>query len=215
MRLRALAPGKVNLALFLGPTRDDGRHELVTLLESLSLADELVLETLESAPAMAQDEVVCPGIEGENLVARALAALRKRGWDAAPVRIDVDKRIPVAAGMGGGSADAAAALRMAVELAPGRPEEVMTLAAIARRRRPEPGRPRARARNRCRRRDRALRAARAARCPDRARCRSPSRRPTSTARPTGWDCLGAPTSCKRPTSGASPSSGTARGSRTS
>ena len=129
MRLRALAPGKVNLALFLGPTRDDGRHELVTLLESLSLADELVLETLESAPAMTPDEVVCPGIEGENLVARALDALRKRGWDAAPVRIDVDKRIPVAAGMGGGSADAAAALRMAVELAPGRPEEVMTLAA--------------------------------------------------------------------------------------
>ena len=130
MRLRALAPGKVNLGLFLGPTRDDGRHELVTLLESLSLADELVLETLQSAPAMTPDEVVCPGIEGENLVARALAALRRRGWDAAPVRIDVEKRIPVAAGLGGGSADAAAALRIAVELAPGRPEEVMTLAAL-------------------------------------------------------------------------------------
>jgi 4-diphosphocytidyl-2-C-methyl-D-erythritol kinase len=129
MRLRALAPGKVNLSLFLGATLRDGRHELVTLLESLSLADELVLETQESAPVMTPDEVVCPGIEGENLVARALAALRRRGWNAAPVRIDVDKRIPVAAGMGGGSADAAAALRMAVELAPGRPEEVMTLAA--------------------------------------------------------------------------------------
>jgi 4-diphosphocytidyl-2-C-methyl-D-erythritol kinase len=43
MRLRALAPGKVNLSLFLGATLRDGRHELVTLLESLSLADELVL----------------------------------------------------------------------------------------------------------------------------------------------------------------------------
>ncbi len=129
MRLRALAPGKVNLSLFLGETRADGRHQLVTVLESLSLADELVLETLESAPAMTPDEVICPGIEGENLVTRALAALRKRGWDAPPVRIEVDKRIPVAAGMGGGSADAAAALRMAVELAPGRPEEVMSVAA--------------------------------------------------------------------------------------
>jgi len=156
MRLRALAPGKVNLALFLGPTRDDSRHELVTLLESLSLADELLLETLEPGPApagtgpaapgpadpgpadpgpadpgpAAADVVLCPGIEGENLVARALAALRERGWDAPPVHLEVRKRIPVAAGMGGGSADAAAALRMAVELAPGRPEEVMALAAL-------------------------------------------------------------------------------------
>jgi 4-diphosphocytidyl-2-C-methyl-D-erythritol kinase len=131
MRLRALAPGKINLGLCLGPTRADGRHELVTLLESLSLADELVLETLESAvrSAAARDEVVCPGVEGENVVARALAGLRERGWDGPRVRIVVDKRIPVAAGMGGGSADAAATLRMAVELAPGRPEEVMTLAA--------------------------------------------------------------------------------------
>ncbi len=129
MRLRALAPGKINLGLCLGRTRADGRHELVTLLESLSLADELVLETLDSARAGTPDEVVCPGVEGENLVARALAGLRERGWDGPPVRITVAKRIPVAAGMGGGSADAAATLRMAVELAPGRPEEVMTLAA--------------------------------------------------------------------------------------
>ncbi len=41
MKLRALAPAKVNLCLFLGPTREDGRHELVTLFESVSLADEL------------------------------------------------------------------------------------------------------------------------------------------------------------------------------
>ena len=127
MRLRALAPGKVNLTLCLGPTRADGRHELVTLVESLSLADELVLDTVEEAGVA--DEVVCPGVEGENLVARAIAALRERGWDGPPVRIEVHKRIPVAAGLGGGSADAAAALRMAVELAPGRPEEVMTIAA--------------------------------------------------------------------------------------
>jgi 4-diphosphocytidyl-2-C-methyl-D-erythritol kinase len=59
------------------------------------------------------DEVVCPEVEGENLVARALAALRERGWDAPPLRVEIEKRIPVAAGLGGGSADAAAILRLA------------------------------------------------------------------------------------------------------
>lgn len=124
--MTALAPGKVNLCLLLGPLRDDGRHELVTLFQSLSLADELVLEW-ESG--VGRDAVVCPGVDGRNLVADALAALRARGWDAPPVRIEIVKRIPVAAGMGGGSADAAAALRLACELAPGRPEEVAALAA--------------------------------------------------------------------------------------
>ena len=65
------------------------------------------------------DEVVCPGVEGENLAARALAAFRAAGPDAAlpPLRVTIDKRIPVAAGLGGGSADAAAVLRAANALA--------------------------------------------------------------------------------------------------
>lgn len=113
MRLRALAPAKVNLSLLLGGARADGRHRLVTAFESLSLADTLELD-LE--PDAAADLVICPGVDGENLVAHALAALRERGWDAPPVRIRVDKRIPVAAGMAGGSADAAAGLRLAAAL---------------------------------------------------------------------------------------------------
>ena len=60
-----------------------------------------------------RDEVVCPGVEGENLAARALAALRESGWERPPLRIEIAKRIPVAAGLGGGSADAAAVLRLA------------------------------------------------------------------------------------------------------
>jgi 4-diphosphocytidyl-2-C-methyl-D-erythritol kinase len=127
IKLRALAPGKVNLCLFLGPTRDDGRHQLVTVLESISLADDLELTVLDGRRGA--DEVLCPFVEGPNLAARALAELRARGWEAPPVRLQISKRIPVAAGMGGGSADAAATLRMAAEVAPGRPEEVAAIAA--------------------------------------------------------------------------------------
>jgi 4-diphosphocytidyl-2-C-methyl-D-erythritol kinase len=113
---RALAPAKVNLGLFVGPARAlDGRHELVTVMQSISLADEL---TLEPAPAgVPGDDVVCPGVSGpptENLAGAALRAFRARtGWNAPPMRLQIAKRIPVAAGLGGGSADAAAALRLA------------------------------------------------------------------------------------------------------
>jgi 4-diphosphocytidyl-2-C-methyl-D-erythritol kinase len=66
------------------------------------------------------EEVVCPGVEGENLAARALARFREAtGWDGPPQRLTIVKRIPVAAGMGGGSADAAAALRLAAHAAGG------------------------------------------------------------------------------------------------
>lgn len=113
MKLFARAPGKVNLSLFLGARRPDGRHELTTLIESVSLADELELATRVSL----DDDVVCPGVEEPNIVSRALAGLRSRGWDAPRVQVTIRKHIPIAAGMGGGSADAAALLRMAARLA--------------------------------------------------------------------------------------------------
>jgi len=101
------APAKLNLCLYLGPRRDDGLHELCSLFEPLTLADPIAVS--ESG----RDEVICPGIEGDNLAARALAALRERGWQHPPLRIEIEKRTPVAAGLGGGSADAAAVLRLA------------------------------------------------------------------------------------------------------
>jgi 4-diphosphocytidyl-2-C-methyl-D-erythritol kinase len=110
--MRERAPAKVNLCLYLGPTRADGRHELVTVFDSITLFDDL--EIAESSA----DEVVCEDVPGPNLVADALAALRAAGWSAPPVRVVIRKRIPVAAGMGGGSADAAAMLRCAPGLAP-------------------------------------------------------------------------------------------------
>jgi 4-diphosphocytidyl-2-C-methyl-D-erythritol kinase len=139
---RALAPAKVNLGLFLGPPRAaDGRHELVTVMQSISLADELRLESAASAGdaddangahgakgADGADEVLCPGLPGageDNLAARALAAFRAAtGWSAPPQRLTIAKRIPVAAGLGGGSADAAGALRLA-RLASGLGDETL------------------------------------------------------------------------------------------
>ncbi len=113
--LAVSAFAKVNLCLLLGGQRPDGRHELVTLLESVDLVDDLVL----TAPSdSGRDEVVCPAISGPNLVADALTSLRVAGWGAPPLRVEIEKRIPIAAGMGGGSADAGALLRSAARLAP-------------------------------------------------------------------------------------------------
>jgi 4-diphosphocytidyl-2-C-methyl-D-erythritol kinase len=109
--MRLLAPAKLNLCLFLGPRRDDGLHELRSLFEPLRLADAIEVSEAE------RDEVLCPEVEGENLAARALAALRARGWESPPLRVEIEKRIPIAAGLGGGSADAAAVLRLARERA--------------------------------------------------------------------------------------------------
>jgi 4-diphosphocytidyl-2-C-methyl-D-erythritol kinase len=123
VKLLCLAPGKVNLCLFVGAPRADGLHPLVSVVQAVSLADEL---TLEPAPGGAVDEVVCPGVDGENLAGRALAAFREAtAWDAPPQRLTIRKRVPVAAGMGGGSSDAAAALRLAAHAAGGAPQALL------------------------------------------------------------------------------------------
>jgi 4-diphosphocytidyl-2-C-methyl-D-erythritol kinase len=103
------APAKLNLCLYLGGRRDDGLHELRSLFCPLALSDRIVAVDAEGEA----DEVVCPGIQGPNLAAVALEALRARGWKRDPVYVEIDKRIPIAAGLGGGSADAAAMLRLA------------------------------------------------------------------------------------------------------
>jgi 4-diphosphocytidyl-2-C-methyl-D-erythritol kinase len=111
---RERAYAKINLCLFLGPTRPDGRHELVTLFDSVGMCDELVVTASDTGA----DHVLCDGVQGPNLVADALVALRAAGWGPPPLTVTIDKRIPVAAGLGGGSADAAAMLRCASRLAP-------------------------------------------------------------------------------------------------
>ncbi len=102
------APAKLNLCLYLGPLRDDGLHELTSIFEPLDLHDRLTVSLAE------RDRVVAPGVLGENIVARALRLLRSEGWPDGPYRVEIEKRIPIEAGLGGGSADAAAILRLAV-----------------------------------------------------------------------------------------------------
>jgi 4-diphosphocytidyl-2-C-methyl-D-erythritol kinase len=122
--IRERAPAKVNLLLHVGPRRADGLHELCSLFASLDLADEL---TVEEA---ATDSVECAGVAGPNLAAAAVELFRAEAApELPPLRVVIEKRIPVAAGLGGGSADAAAALRAANEVA-GAPLDADALRAL-------------------------------------------------------------------------------------
>jgi 4-diphosphocytidyl-2-C-methyl-D-erythritol kinase len=102
-----LANAKLNLALVVGPPRADGRHELVTLYQRVELADRIALE-----PA---DELEVTGFGADTLVRSALKALAEESGEPARWRVRIEKAIPVASGLGGGSSDAATALLLANE----------------------------------------------------------------------------------------------------
>ena len=120
-----LAPAKLNLVLRVGARRPEGLHPLCSLFASIDLCDEL-----EIAERGGGDDVVrCEGVSGENLAARALTMFRERAGLPA-MELTIRKRIPVAAGLGGGSADAAAALRLANRIA-GWPLDVSELRELA------------------------------------------------------------------------------------
>jgi 4-diphosphocytidyl-2-C-methyl-D-erythritol kinase len=111
----------------VGGQAGNGLHEVCSLFASIDLADEVTVVPLDTG----EDRVVCPSVPGENLAEKALAAFR--GTVAAelpPLEVTIHKSIPVAAGLGGGSADAAAVLRAANELA-GRPLGASQLAELA------------------------------------------------------------------------------------
>jgi 4-diphosphocytidyl-2-C-methyl-D-erythritol kinase len=104
------AYAKLNLVLHVGSPQPDGMHPLCSLFGSIDLADDVRLFTIENG---GEDHVECPGVEGPNLALRAIAAVRERISAEPPALwVTIAKRIPVAAGLGGGSADAAAVMRL-------------------------------------------------------------------------------------------------------
>ena len=109
--MKAPAPAKINLGLVVGPARADGRHELLTVYQRLALADRIQLEP-------AADGLRVDGFPADTLVRDALAALASRVGAAPAWAVRIEKRVPVAAGLGGGSSDAATALRLANDTLP-------------------------------------------------------------------------------------------------
>lgn len=103
---RAPAAAKINLALVVGPLRDDGRHELLTVYQRVALADRIAVSR--------SHELRVDGFPADTLVRRALE--RVADGNGAKFAARIQKRIPVAAGLGGGSSDAATALRLGNEL---------------------------------------------------------------------------------------------------
>jgi 4-diphosphocytidyl-2-C-methyl-D-erythritol kinase len=102
------AYAKLNLALVVGPARDAGKHEVVTVLQAIELHDDVDVEPAE--------ELTVEGLPEDTLVRDALVALAEAAGVEPAWRARLEKRIPLAAGLGGGSSDAAAALWLANEL---------------------------------------------------------------------------------------------------
>jgi 4-diphosphocytidyl-2-C-methyl-D-erythritol kinase len=102
------AAAKVNLTLEVLGKRADGYHEIVTVMQAVDLSDRLTIEDAPTLSLVTNAEGV--PADGENLVMRAAVLLREAAGVERGARIRLEKRIPVAAGLGGGSSDAAATL---------------------------------------------------------------------------------------------------------
>ena len=123
--MKALAPAKVNLLLRVGPRRRDGYHELASLIAALDVGDVVELEVA------AQTTVEAPGLAGgDTLVRRALDLLVEASGHPGGFAVQLDKHLPVGAGLGGGSADAGVALVLANRLV-ATPLETPALLALA------------------------------------------------------------------------------------
>lgn len=115
---RAKAYAKLNLTLVAGPLRPDGKHEVATILQAIDLHDDV---ELERAPALTVE-----GFDDDTIVRAALESIARQARVTPRWRARIEKRIPVAAGLGGGSSDAAAALRLAnAQLAEPLPAEAL------------------------------------------------------------------------------------------
>lgn len=127
------APAKINLALHVTRRREDGYHDLESLIVFAGIADELrAVEADRDSLEISGPFAATLGTSGNNLVLRAVSAFRQRWPALVPegLALHLVKNLPVAAGIGGGSADAAAALRILARMA-GAAVPVAELADIA------------------------------------------------------------------------------------
>ncbi|MGE5553431.1 MAG: 4-(cytidine 5'-diphospho)-2-C-methyl-D-erythritol kinase [Betaproteobacteria bacterium] len=133
MTVRARAYAKINLLLEVGPRRPDGYHELLSLMQSVGLHDTLDLAFAPAGAPSIRFRCTHPDVphDDRNLVYRAVKAFRGEFGVADPLSITLDKGIPLAAGLAGGSADAAATLLALAQLygRPGADGPLLTLAA--------------------------------------------------------------------------------------
>jgi 4-diphosphocytidyl-2-C-methyl-D-erythritol kinase len=116
--LTETARAKVNLTLRVLGRRADGYHELESLVAFADIGDEVILR-VGGRPAVTVDGPYATAIDGENIAARALEALAEASPALVLGGVHIEKRLPVAAGIGGGSADAAAVLRAVRRANPG------------------------------------------------------------------------------------------------
>lgn len=112
MTICALTPAKINLGLEVVRRRNDGFHDIATVFQTISVFDRLSLSLAPEDAVRTPDRI--EQIE-PNLISRAIELARKRGLTSAHWHVELEKRIPIAAGLGGASADAAATLVMLAE----------------------------------------------------------------------------------------------------
>ncbi|MCK4404870.1 MAG: 4-(cytidine 5'-diphospho)-2-C-methyl-D-erythritol kinase [candidate division Zixibacteria bacterium] len=104
------SPAKINLFLEVLKKRDDGYHEIVSLIQAVDLCDELVLEKRKKGVVVTCDHPDCPTDES-NLAFKAASMLLEEETTKEGVSIHIKKKIPISAGLGGGSSNAAATLK--------------------------------------------------------------------------------------------------------
>lgn len=116
--LTGLAPAKINLFLHVGPVQADGYHPLVSLAAFADVGDRVTVRRAEALSLEIEGPFgAALQAEDDNLILKALRALGEAvGIGPPPVAVTLDKRLPIASGLGGGSADAGAALRLTARL---------------------------------------------------------------------------------------------------
>lgn len=111
LRIEIFSPAKINLFLAVMGERGDGFHELLSLVGQVKFGDTLRMELVKGEEDRIECDVDCVPVGGDNLIMRAIVEVRRRFSFSEGVRVKLEKRIPMGAGLGGGSSNGVAALK--------------------------------------------------------------------------------------------------------